>query len=242
MRVANTSNTQQPISLAPAKTRTTAQTATDPANGTAASSAASATGAAAAQDTVTLSGGAASNAASATYANPSLNKTTQAPDLASMLEESNRKAQQIIDLIRPLVEQQGLKLADVASGSQQLSADPATIAKAKDDISEDGDFGVKKTAERILSFAKASIGDDPAKLDAVRAAVEKGFAEAQTALGGKLPDISNDTLKAIEDTFDSWKANGIPSGNAVIVTPAASDSSSGTAATGSTTKTSATTA
>ncbi len=229
MRVANTTNIQQPISLAPAKTRDATQT--DAASG--------ATGATAAQDTVTLSGGASNNVSNATYSNPSLNKTAQAPDLASMLEESNRKAQQIIDLIRPLVEQQGLKLADVASGSQQLSADPAAIAKAKNDISEDGDFGVKKTAERILSFAKASIGDDPAKLDAVRAAVEKGFAEAQQALGGKLPDISNDTLKAIEDTFDSWKANGIPSGNATIVTPPA-DSSSGTAATGSTTKTAAT--
>ncbi|MES2104255.1 MAG: DUF5610 domain-containing protein [Pseudomonadota bacterium] len=218
MRIADTSNTQQPISLAPPKARDAAPTDA----GTIAAPVS------AAQDTVTLSSASATTVNDATYADPRLTQASQAnqsgktgqtsqADLAAMLEESDRKAQQIIDLIRPLIEQQGLNLSKVVSGEQKLSADPKTIAAAKDAISEDGDFGVKKTAERILSFAKASIADDPSKLDAIRAAVEKGFNQAKDALGGSLPDISQQTYKAIQDTFDSWKANGIPPGDAVTV-------------------------
>ncbi|MES2073633.1 MAG: hypothetical protein V4488_24985 [Pseudomonadota bacterium] len=197
----HTHNTRQPASPAPAKAGTTTgdADASTPA----------------AQDKVSLSSSSPAKLTDATYADPRLAKPTQSSDLRAMLEESDRKAQQIIDLIRPLIEQQGLNLSKVVSGEQKLSADPATIAAAKDAISEDGEFGVRKTAERILSFAKGSIGDDPGKLDAVRAAVEKGFKEASDILGGSLPEISQQTLKAIQAEFERWKADGIPSGNTV---------------------------
>ena len=149
-----------------------------------------------------------------TYAAPS--RSTAVPsDLARMLEESDRKAQAVIDLIRPLVEQQGLNMAKVASGEQQLSADPDTIEAAKAAIADDGEFGVQKTAERILSFAKAAIGADPSKIDTIRAAVEKGFQDAQDILGGSLPEISQKTRSTIQAEFDRWKKEGIPAGDTV---------------------------
>lgn len=149
-----------------------------------------------------------------TYGDPRKNKVGQS-DLAQMLEESDRKAQAIIDLIRPLVEQQGLNLARVASGEQHLSADPASIEKAKAAIADGGEFSVEKTAERILSFAKAAIGDDPSRLGAIRAAVEKGFDEAQRLLGGSLPEISQKTHAMIQGEFDRWEKEGIPAGDKV---------------------------
>lgn len=197
----NTHNTQRPVSLAPAQARTITGDAD--------------TSTPATQGKVSLSTSSPAKPNDATYADPRLAKPAQSSELQAMLEESDRKAQQIIDLIRPLIEQQGLNLSKVVSGEQKLNADPATIAAAKDAISEDGEFGVRKTAERILSFAKGSIGDDPGKLDAVRAAVEKGFKEASDILGGSLPEISQQTLKAIQAEFDRWKADGIPSGNTV---------------------------
>lgn len=154
-----------------------------------------------------------------TYADPRLNKAA-APDLAALLEEADRKAQEIVNLIKPLVEQQGLNLSKVASGEQKLSADPAAIAKAKDAISEDGEFGVRKTAERILSFAKSALAGDPGRLDKVRAAVEQGFKEAADILGGSLPDISQQTLKTIQAEFERWKSDGIPSGDTVSLASA----------------------
>jgi hypothetical protein len=155
-----------------------------------------------------------------TYADPRGNVSTPPADLQSILEESDRKAQAIVDLIRPLIEQQGLDFAKVASGEQKLNIDPATIEKAKAAISEDGEFGVRKTAERILSFAKGVIGGDPAKLDAVRAAVEKGFDDAQEILGGSLPEISQQTRKAIQAEFDRWQTEGIPTGDTVSLAKA----------------------
>ncbi|TFW32030.1 DUF5610 domain-containing protein [Massilia horti] len=149
-----------------------------------------------------------------TYADPRSSKVAQS-DLAKMLEESDRKAQAVIDLIRSLVEQQGLNFAKVAGGEQQLSADPATIEAAKAAIADGGEFSAEKTAERILSFAKAVIGADPSKFDAIRAAVEKGFQDAQDFLGGSLPEISQKTHALIQAEFDRWKNEGMPKGDTV---------------------------
>jgi hypothetical protein len=165
-----------------------------------------------AEDSVVLNSG---GTTELTYADPRVNKSSQKPDVEALLEESNRKAQEIINLILPLVEQQGLNLAKVVSGEQKLTADPETIAAAKAAIGPDGEFGVRKTAERILSFAKGAIGGDASKLDKIRAAVERGFKEAADILGGALPEISQQTLSAIEAEFDRWKAEGIPTGDTV---------------------------
>ncbi|WP_313165251.1 DUF5610 domain-containing protein [Massilia oculi] len=163
------------------------------------------------QDKVTL-GGRQEQSQPLTYGGPSGpggNKVTQS-DLAHMIEESERKAQAVIDLIRPLVEQQGLNLAKVAAGEQQLSADPATIEAAKAAIADGGEYSVEKTAERILGFARAMIGDDPSRMESIRAAVERGFQEAQDMLGGNLPDISLKTRDAVKAEFDRWEKDGMP--------------------------------
>ena len=201
MSVSVTNVTQQPTVVPIAKPHDTAQSAPKRA-------------AQPVRDTVTLNG---QLPQKVTYADPRANKTQQGADLAAMLEESDRKAQEIIDLIRPLVEQQGLNFAKVVRGEQKLSADPAAIEAAKAAIGEDGEFGVRKTAERILSFAKGAIGNDPKKLDAVRAAVELGFKQAADMLGGSLPEISQQTLKTIQAEFDRWISDGIPDGDAVTL-------------------------
>lgn len=167
-----------------------------------------------AEDKVELSANASART-ELTYPDPRLNKANAKPDLEALLEESNRKAQAIVDLILPLIEQQGLNLAKVVSGEQKLNVDPKTIEAAKAAIAPDGEFGVQKTAERILSFAKAAIGGDPAKLDKIRAAVERGFKEAADILGGTLPEISQQTLSAIQTEFERWKTDGIPTGDTV---------------------------
>ncbi|MDO8652427.1 MAG: hypothetical protein Q7R66_09580 [Undibacterium sp.] len=206
IRIANTSPSPQPAAVSLPKSPDIGQAK--------ASTGSAASAAFTVEDKVSLGSG---NDADVTYTDPRLSKTKPAPDLAALLEESNRKAQAIVDLIRPLIEQQGLNLAKVVSGEQKLSVDPKTIAAAKAAIAPDGEFGVQKTAERILSFAKAAIGDDPAKLDKIRAAVEQGFKEAADMLGGTLPEISQQTLTAIQTEFDRWKSDGIPSGDTVTL-------------------------
>lgn len=173
--------------------------------------------AASASDKVTLG---AQPAAMTTYADPRSTAvpTTQA-DLSALLEESDRKAQAVIDLIMPLLQQQGLNIAKVASGEQHLQVDAATIEKAQAAIADDGEFGVQQVAERILSFARAAIGGDPARLTTIRAAVEKGFKQAADILGGTLPEISRKTHDAIFAEFDRWQSEGMPSGDKVSLAP-----------------------
>jgi uncharacterized lipoprotein NlpE involved in copper resistance len=170
-------------------------------------------------DKVTLG---AQPAEDATYGDLRNTAAQARPDVATMLEESNRKVKEIINLILPLLEQQGLNIAKVVSGEQTLTTDAETIEAAKAAIAEDGEFGIKQVSERILNFAKSVIGDDPSKLAAIRAAVEKGFKEASDMLGGTLPEISQKTHAAIMAEFDRWESEGISSGTP---SPATTESS-----------------
>ncbi|WP_157670114.1 hypothetical protein [Chitinibacter sp. GC72] len=137
------------------------------------------------------------------------------PDLETLLAQSQKQAESLINLVRNLVEEQGLDFTLVVSGEQKLNADQSTIDAAKAAIGEDGEFGVKKVAERILSFAKFAIGDDPANLEKIRAAVQEGFDSAKEVLGGTLPEISQKTYEAIMGEFDRWEKEGLPTGDTV---------------------------
>ena len=148
-----------------------------------------------------------------TYADPRGNSVvTSQTDLGAVLEHSNQQAQAIFNMILPLVREQGLNFAKVVSGTQRISADASSIEEAKAAISEDGAYGVLQVASRILNFAKSAIGNDPTKLDKIREAVERGFKAASEALGGVLPDISQQTHDAISAAIDRWQSEGIPAG------------------------------
>jgi len=98
------------------------------------------------------------------------------------------------------VRAKGIKLSD------------ADRAQAQELISEDGFFGVKKTTERIMDFAKAMVGEgaSEAQIEKMRAAVQKGFDEVAKMFGGfdKLPQVTKDTHAAIMTAFDEWKSGG----------------------------------
>ncbi|SCK30254.1 hypothetical protein [Vogesella sp. LIG4] len=156
---------------------------------------------------------------------------TQGPqDLAAMLEESDRKVSEFMQMLGGMLQKQGLEWSKVISGEQHLSADPQTIKAAQAAIAPDGEFGVKNTAQRILSFARSMIGDDPSRLDAVRQAVSKGFDDAKAALGGALPDISKQTYDTIMAEFDRWSKDGLPA-NGPITLPDNSGSNDGSTTT-----------
>jgi hypothetical protein len=62
-------------------------------------------------------------------------------------------------------------------------------------------------------------------LQKIRDAVEKGFKEAADILGGSLPDISQQTLKAVRAEFDRWQSQGLPTGDTVSLSSATQASS-----------------
>ena len=81
------------------------------------------------------------------------------------------------------------------------------IAKAKEDVSEDGYWGVKQTSQRLFDFASALAGDDPEKMKEMQKAMEKGFKQATHAWGKDLPGICGDTLSAANKLFDDYYAS-----------------------------------
>ena len=61
-------------------------------------------------------------------------------------------------------------------------------------VSEDGFFGVAQTSERLSDFVLMGGGDDLERLKAGREGIISGFNEAEKIWGGKLPEISYETL------------------------------------------------
>ncbi len=66
--------------------------------------------------------------------------------------------------------------------------------EAKALVSKDGFFGVDQTSARLSDFVLSGAGDNIDTLKAGREGIVKGFNDAQKMWGGKLPDISYETL------------------------------------------------
>lgn len=85
-----------------------------------------------------------------------------------------------------------------------FTVDAETKAKAQEDISEDGYWGVKQTSQRLFDFASALAGDDVDKMKEMQEAMERGFKEATKAWGKDLPDISQKTMDAANQLFENY--------------------------------------
>ena len=124
-------------------------------------------------------------------------------------EDADQRTSQLKSLVEKLMLGQGNAVGtadDMWSflRTGDFTVDAATKAQAQADIAEDGYWGVAQTSDRILDFAKALCGDDPDKIEEMRAAFEKGFKQAEKTWGGKLPDISQRTYEATMKKFDDW--------------------------------------
>ena len=151
----------------------------------------------------------ASNVSDKTSASSVKSRAANPELIAKLKADSDNRLQQLQSLVTNMFKKQGITIgtADdmwkvLASGN--FTADADTIAKAKEDISEDGYWGVKQTSDRIFDFAQALAGDDEEKMKAMKKAVEKGFKEATKTWSKELPDISKNTYNAVMDKFDKY--------------------------------------
>lgn len=155
----------------------------------------------------------AKDTAAATYTKSEAKKVTGKPDHAT-IERMKADAEEKTSQLRSLVEKMMLKQGQTVNKSTdifamlregKLEVDPETAAKAKEDISDNGYWGVEQTSERLVSFAKALAGNDPEQADKMIAAVEKGFKQATKAWGDELPDICKKTLDTTKEKLNDWK-------------------------------------
>ncbi len=147
-------------------------------------------------------------------------------ELSKIMEETQRKSEQLINLANTLFGKQAEKnsisnltgndlekaVVGLKKGLENgtIAVDAATIEKAKADVAEDGYYGVNQTSDRLVGFAKALSGGDPKKIEELRDGIIKGFDKAAKVWGDELPQISKDTFNATMDKLDSWaNENGI---------------------------------
>ncbi len=129
--------------------------------------------------------------------------------VAQLKADSEQRAAQLQSLVQQMLSKQGDRYGQATDmwkflASGNYTVDAATKAQAQADIAEDGYWGVNKTSDRILDFAKALSGGDPEKMEEMREAFEKGFKEATSAWGKDLPSISKSTYDAVMDKFDKY--------------------------------------
>lgn len=110
------------------------------------------------------------------------------------------------ELLVKILEEQGVTTR-IASGDTSIDFRDLTPAEAQALISEDGYLGMEQTSDRIVQFAISLAGNDPKKLEEIKAAIDKGFQMASKALGGSLPEISMKTYDAIMEKLDAWAAS-----------------------------------
>ena len=99
------------------------------------------------------------------------------------------------------------EIARLNQQTQEQIREMQDKAQAQADIAEDGYWGVGQTSDRIIQFATALTGGDPDKIEAMRDAFKKGYAQAEKTWGGSLPEISQKTYDAVMEKFDKLAAD-----------------------------------
>ncbi len=149
-------------------------------------------------------------------------KKTYKPDTATIAKlkaDADARTEQLRSLVEKMMTKQGQtygKANDIWSvlSSGNFNVDAATKAQAQADIADDGYWGVSQTSSRILDFATALTGGDPSKIEEMRNAFKKGYAQAEKTWGGKLPEISQKTYDAVMEGFDKLaKEAGLDTSN-----------------------------
>lgn len=119
------------------------------------------------------------------------------------LTDSNDRLQGLVDSGGKLMF--GGKEIDASLlGIPEVATNPEDAAKA---VGEGGQWSVDAVSERLFNLATAIAGDDPEKLEEMRAAVEEGFKQAgatwTNATGlSSMPEITDKTHTAVMKLFD----------------------------------------
>lgn len=138
-------------------------------------------------------------------------KKSSNADIVQMLKDDmEAQKTKFLSYVQETIMGQGNALASsddiwqfLASGNFTVSE--AAKKQAQEAISEDGYWGVNKTADRILEMAKALTGGDPEKIGLMKDAFDKGFKEATKTWGKDLPDISSKTYDRVQELFKNWE-------------------------------------
>ena len=139
------------------------------------------------------------------------------PDLEKIKEMKAESDERFLEIFKASIKGNFLKqagglrgvLEKLSSGENvkitlELEATTEDIEKAKQETSEDGYWGAKKTSDRFIEFAKALSGGDPEKAKQLKDAFIQGYEEAKECWGDELPSLCQETYSLTLEKFDQW--------------------------------------
>ena len=137
------------------------------------------------------------------------NKKLDATEIAALQDEADKATENLRKLVEELILKQD---KNYKASTEDTSEDPLAslgitteqVNAAKEAVSADGEFGVKAVSDRLVEFAKVVSGGDKSKLSELVSAIDKGFSQAKDTLGGKLPDISQQTYDETMRKLNEW--------------------------------------
>ena len=146
------------------------------------------------------------------YAIHKMSSEDRASLVQQLKSDQEQRQSQLLDIVRQMMSKQAATYAQAGTSDDMwkflakgdYTVDAQTKLQAQQDISDDGYYGVKQTADRLFDFASALAGDDVDKMKKMQAAMQKGFDQATKAWGQKLPDISQKTLDAANKKFEEY--------------------------------------
>lgn len=135
------------------------------------------------------------------------NRTVK-PDTSTiqrLKEQSEQTYSQLREMVRQMLERQGLTFQDLKGFDGEIVVDEQTRTEAAAAIADGGPLSAEAVSDNIVEFAKALSGGDKSKLDTLRSAIDKGFEAAEKIFGGSLPEISYQTRELINQKLDAWE-------------------------------------
>ena len=92
--------------------------------------------------------------------------------------------------VREMFEKAGIAYEDITAEEAHASIVPG------------GYWSAEAVSKRIVDFVAAFANGDSERAQLLRDAVEQGFGEAEQAFGGRLPDISHETMDLVREGLD----------------------------------------
>ena len=134
-----------------------------------------------------------------------LNEQTMLNIMIQAMTDSNNNLQGWLDNGAGILNFGGVQIDAAKFGLPEVATNSADAAKA---VADGGAWSVDSVATRLFDLASAIAGNDPEKLQEMRAAVEEGFAQAgatwQSMTGtSAMPDITSQTYNELMHRFDA---------------------------------------
>ena len=121
-----------------------------------------------------------------------------------MWDETRRATENLRTLVERMIARQAARDRGEVSGDELLPEDSEIRLEAARQTGPEGDWGAEAVSTRIVDFAVALSGGDRSRFEELKGAIEKGFQEAEKALGGSLPEVSRRTYDLVMEKLEAW--------------------------------------